>query len=900
MKERFAVVDIETTGNSVKNGDRIIQIAIVLMEGKDIVETYDTFINPLKTIPSFIEQLTGISDEMVEDAPVFEEVAPIILDKLKGCYFVAHNIHFDLSFLREELKRVQLPIFDGPVIDTVEMARILFPTIKSYKLQDLAMSLQIEHKNPHRADSDAHVTALIWKKLQEKLAFVPARTLRQLHAISHDFVSDVEPLIHNEIKRKEKVANEVTAPFLQTHSFSIRKHTPVKIEKEQKTMGEMESFDAFLEAETNNWTYPFKLVSNKILEAFETNQHGLIEVEENHSNDLQAFLFPAIYHVNSRQQSVTIACSSSERIYQFFEAWEKNFKQRYSNVTASILKGRKKYLSIQRFERFLQEDETNYDTALTKAQILIWLLETESGDVDELNLSSGGIRIWERLCEGVNNPSHPTNNFSFYQRAIEKAKHASIIFTTHAMLLADDTFGKKHLSQNAFVLVDQAHYFEANGRKFFGQRIEYSHIAQKIQRAEKKFGKLSETVKQKLILLHEQLNELFRYIHFYVKGKNNSDQLNLFRYRYHQDREKGPIWNEIIELVRKNQFLLLDIIQFMNKESSREVKLIHNQMDEDEIISFVDFCQELRLQLNYFFFDTSSEEVFWIEIEAKGAKNAVALYSEPVRIATFLADKFFSKKKSVVLISHALTVKDSFHHWIERLGLTDFYPMTTSLISPLTDESTMNVYVADNLTFSRLTSKEDYSRQLAIELTYLLKRIKGKVIVLFSSVELLKLTYEQMKEIIDREELFIFGQGISGGNPAKVLKTMQQLEEGCLFCTVKFWNRIESHKTFFQTLVVTKLPFSSLQDPIVSANVEWLEQEGKSSFYDYSLPESVIALKDAVFNFRHSTETQALFLLDHRIQTSHYGSYFKNSLKVGKWKYGNFINLIQDAIQQER
>lgn len=97
------VVDLETTGNAPKKGDKIIQFAAVVVENGKITEQFSSFINPGREIPLFIEELTGLNDEMVRDAPNFSEIAPKVLMLLEDAYFVAHNVLFDLSFLQEEL-----------------------------------------------------------------------------------------------------------------------------------------------------------------------------------------------------------------------------------------------------------------------------------------------------------------------------------------------------------------------------------------------------------------------------------------------------------------------------------------------------------------------------------------------------------------------------------------------------------------------------------------------------------------------------------------------------------------------------------------------------------------------------------------------------------------------------
>ncbi|MDP4163926.1 MAG: exonuclease domain-containing protein, partial [Bacillota bacterium] len=150
MINKFVVIDLETTGNVPKKGDRIIQFAAVVIEDGTITEQFASLINPNKKIPVFIEELTGLNNEMVKDAPLFSEIAPKVKELLRNSYFVAHNVHFDLSFLQEELNAAGFEGYEGPILDTVEMARILYPTADGYKLTDLAEQENLTHERPHQ------------------------------------------------------------------------------------------------------------------------------------------------------------------------------------------------------------------------------------------------------------------------------------------------------------------------------------------------------------------------------------------------------------------------------------------------------------------------------------------------------------------------------------------------------------------------------------------------------------------------------------------------------------------------------------------------------------------------------------------------------------------------------
>lgn len=159
----YAIVDIETTGSyAAANG--IIEISIQLFDGEQIIEQYETLINPAQTIPRYIQAFTGISNEMVKDAPLFEEVAEKIYTLLQGNVFVAHNVNFDYSFIKNGLQ------FYGYILNvkklcTVRLSRQIFPGLPSYSLGNLCTSLNINLTNRHRAGGDAAATITLFKKL---------------------------------------------------------------------------------------------------------------------------------------------------------------------------------------------------------------------------------------------------------------------------------------------------------------------------------------------------------------------------------------------------------------------------------------------------------------------------------------------------------------------------------------------------------------------------------------------------------------------------------------------------------------------------------------------------------------------------------------------------------------
>jgi len=155
----YAVVDIETTGGFA-SGNGITEIAIIIHDGLSVIDRYETLINPMQDIPAHIEALTGISNEMVESAPEFSQVAEKIYNLLSDKIFVAHNVNFDFSFIRHQLSLAGYQLQCGKLC-TVRMSRKIIPGHRSYSLGKLCNDLKISLNNRHRAGGDADATAIL-------------------------------------------------------------------------------------------------------------------------------------------------------------------------------------------------------------------------------------------------------------------------------------------------------------------------------------------------------------------------------------------------------------------------------------------------------------------------------------------------------------------------------------------------------------------------------------------------------------------------------------------------------------------------------------------------------------------------------------------------------------------
>jgi DNA polymerase-3 subunit epsilon len=177
---KFAVVDLETTGGTPETG-RIIEIGIVLLDDFEVVDTFSALVDPGMPIQPFVQNLTGITDEMVSGKPQFSTVAEHVAELLKDRIFVAHNVQYDIRFMYTELRRCCIKI-DPPRLCTVKLSRRFFPGLPSYSLHKLTESLSLPDFKHHRALDDAMAAAEILKMALKKGG--PEKILKEVRNLS--------------------------------------------------------------------------------------------------------------------------------------------------------------------------------------------------------------------------------------------------------------------------------------------------------------------------------------------------------------------------------------------------------------------------------------------------------------------------------------------------------------------------------------------------------------------------------------------------------------------------------------------------------------------------------------------------------------------------------------------
>jgi DNA polymerase-3 subunit epsilon len=179
----YAIVDIETTGGYAAS-NAITEVAIVLHDGNRELKRYETLVRPGIGIPRYVQALTGISDEMVAGAPSFEEIAGLVYDWLRDAVFIAHNVNFDYSFLKHQLKDCGY-VLDCKKLCTVRLSRKTFPGAPSYSLGNICKYLGISIPNRHRAGGDADATVRLFEQILKAGGLEHIRTMLKGNSREH-------------------------------------------------------------------------------------------------------------------------------------------------------------------------------------------------------------------------------------------------------------------------------------------------------------------------------------------------------------------------------------------------------------------------------------------------------------------------------------------------------------------------------------------------------------------------------------------------------------------------------------------------------------------------------------------------------------------------------------------
>lgn len=928
--DKFVVIDLETTGHSPENKDKIIEVGMVIIENDEIIDKRNTLLNPNQTIPPFITNLTNITNEDVKDAPNFEEKADKIIELFEDSYLIAHNVPFDMGFLNAELKNSGRPILRNPVIDTVELSRILFPKAPGYKLSQLAEYLDIQHDDPHRALSDAYVTAKLFLKLKEKLRNLPYETLAHLLKLENMFKSNLYKLLYN-FQEQASFEDNKEAGFVTYNGLTFKMEEEIIQEDVELDCSFGDYLDNIYEENGTLEAHLTKYekrngqreMSETIFDAFQAKKHALIEAETGTGKSL-AYLIPALYEAVKDKKRIIISTYTTQLQTQLLEEEIPLIKKLVPfQFHAVLLKGRNHYISLERLAHELASShEDNYDITLTKAILLVWLTETISGDIDEIQLPSSGYAFFNRIstdAEGQIDVYSPWFRYSYYSRAKRKAQKADLIITNHALLCMDMFNDYQYLPSYNKLIIDEAHHLENTAAHHYGLKLDnvtLSYTLNQIGRSEeaKTFGKI---VSKYANSLHHipfdkwdrifdqtkmEIDEFFQFLYEYIDRQRKSNKalsdVGRIQYRFDGDGENTKSWIAMKEMVSRITFQFRDLIHILSLiDSYLEQEKDYDKYDKLDFLNIIESLQSFidRFEL-LFLVEQTVNHVQWIEIDAKGLNRTVYLYSEPTDISELLMDDLFNKKNSVILTSATLTMKNTFDFIIKRLGLPENRLITERIQSPFSFKDQVQLLVPNDFPDIKYGDMDDFIYATSEAILSLAEITEGRMLVLFTSYDMLRKSYKLLKEIMDDNKYMIIGQGITSGSRSRLKKNFQSFERSILLGTSSFWEGVDIPGKDLSCLMIVRLPFQPPDHPVFEAKSKEIKANGKNPFMELSLPNAVIKFKQGFGRLIRSTNDRGIvFICDARIIQARYGKYFTDSIPEVPITYDSTQKLIEKA-----
>ena len=897
---KFAVIDLETTGHSPEKGDRIIQIAIMFIENGILSHEYVRFVNPNQKIPIFIQELTDISNTEVDSAPYFEDIAQEVSDLLTGWVFVAHNTNFDLPFLQKEFERCGVPLWQGKQVDTVEFSKIMFPSALSYRLKDITEELGIDLSSAHRADDDARATAKLLLMCIAKVKELPEKTLMLLHKRSFSLKSNLAMIFYLSLKEAKQRSKRNTLPhfrgipFRQAETIQQEKSRkllfPTSIEEKDQLLSDAyssyESRDAQLEFMDTTWN------------ALQSGGEAMVEVPTGIGKTM-SYLLPAAVHAVQTSKPVLISTYTNHLADKIIaEEIAIVSKVLSTPIHALVLKGRSHYISLSKFAEMLLSGEAGYDNVFTEMQLLVWLTETQTGDMNELNLSGGGILYIDRIRKRAGKLAHDELGVDYHQTALDNCQKADLVITNHALLLSDGSSKDQIIEDVDGVVIDEAHQFihaayKTNEVVFSFTNWKYV-MGQIGSTAEDQIShRLEDILIRKRLYssrLHTQLSKAFDAFSdaFYnavgsLVGPESIRRGHLKGNRLHISLEDIPIERDALHAVFKT------MNDFMN-QADVYVKPLHAEVDslspkEYAVLSEWHYwMNELRVKMGEWvelFLEEGTEGTIWMEQDKRSIPGSLTVIKSPIDSADVIRNSlknFIEEKKGIIWTSGTLSVKSDDRFVAKQLGVDPSVPVK-KLLAPEHFYKGAQIFLINDMPDIQQVSQQDYVEEVAEAIVQTVMVTEGRLFVLFTSQDMLNKTHELIADSGLLEDYALIAQGISSGSRYRLLKSFRQYEKAVLFGTNSFWEGVDVPGNALSAIIVVRLPFSSPSEPVFKAKTARLNQDGGNAFTGYALPEAILRLRQGFGRLvRSSTDTGFFIILDRRIETKSYGKKFLEAL----------------------
>ena len=928
----YSVVDLETTGTNVNHGDRIIQIGCVLVQDGEIMNHFETKINPREKIPRSIVQLTGIEDKDVRKAPLFEDIAGTIYSLLAETTFVAHNVNFDFPFLNAELERAGYPSLSIPAIDTVTLSQILLPTAKSFRLRDLTSSLHIEHDHPHSAVSDAEATADLLNDLLKRVQELPTLTLEKITQLKLNLPQQTAGVFDAELQRRRKSPQPLSEELYVSHGIVLHKSRPITANGQR----EKHKYPSTKKAKEKLYgdTLRLRPVQAKMMNSIYNNythaepQNMIVEAGTGVGKTL-GYLFPLSY-VAYPDKKIVVSTATNILQQQIIDTSIAQLNKVLPfKMNSVIIKGNAHYIDIARFVHSLSVIEDSKLVQLLKAKILVWLLSTQSGDLDELNLNSQQSPYFTEIRhQGIRslNPANAFYHDDFLVRREKRLHQADIIITNHAYLvthaqeLGDGT-------RRPYLVIDEAQHLsesilKRSRRTFNFQKLRTAvHIMSGLVNngndrnltdifAEQALGSYNVELLRGDLNAVEEAVDLFQqalYRQYMASATGNPDN-ELIEQPLQNDQVmalldiSGPVMMKLEQALSSVQLHFSALSHLFSSQSDRWLLSDRYLMSQfqSQLAKLIEADQTLN-EFNETLQQQGEAAAFWITIRQSSEQSALQLSGGLLEATHYLTKNVYPYFAQPLFVGATLFTSSRSPYLYHQLDLERNNTLTRRFASPYNYKQNAKLLIAEDAPVPSTQNNSDYIKYLSDTIYQLTKNANYQTMILFNSLVMIEQVYSQLRETDLFDQRDILAQGITG-NRDKILKQFSGGKNSILLGASSFWEGIDLPESALELLIITRLPFDSPDEIMNRAHNKLLQQQGKNPFYHSELPKATMRLRQGIGRLLRTEDDHGVaVVLDPRLQTRRYGKTILSSLPtdlpVNSKKTADLISITQKFLR---
>ncbi len=607
-------------------------------------------------------------------------------------------------------------------------------------------------------------------------------------------------------------------------------------------------------------------MAEAVLRAFEEKKHLIVEAGTGTGKTL-AYLVPAIAAALGQKKRIIISTGTKNLQEQLMEK-DIPFLQKVmpKKFTAAYMKGRSNYACLYRIAKAENQPILEgLDEMDSFEEIRHWARESATGDRAELVNLPENLSFWGRInaksetCLGQKCPDFEP---CYITRMRQRADEADIVIVNHHLFFADlnirgNEYGRV-LPDYSAVIFDEAHLIEDIAADYFGFQVSTFQIDELMRDSDnlpitdaiatRDLTKLA----ARIIGLADQFWTRF------VQGRTQDGRFPLLPNSFAQKIGSG----EIAPTPLGEAYFALDSAL---ERLETAIDVYAEKMTEAE--SLLRRVRQTRFDLDFICSQAEKNYVYWLERRGRG----MFLRASPIDVSTLLQEKLFDKLETVVMTSATLSTNGKFNFIKDRLGLDNSKTDTLLAPSSFDYEKQAIIYLPKAMPEPRAP---EFNQMAANEIIKLLNVTNGRAFVLSTSLSAMNMLYELVSMRVNYP-CFVQGSMAKAG----LLDKFRRTPNAVLFATSSFWQGVDVQGEQLSCVIIDKLPFAVPTDPIVAARTRFIDDNGGKSFFDYSVPQAVITLKQGIGRLiRSSSDRGVIALLDSRLKTKGYGKDFLNSL----------------------